>query len=140
MVDNYDAATITAVGKVIEAFETIERARGHLYSFHQLTGSADLVLDEAVDALEKAGRADWARRIGEELIGLNVVPDRWTFQLVEEYDDGFYATFRDFHRELLESLNDGRRHVPEQRMKDERRTRGRAGHEAGPPSTPPAGS
>ena len=31
-----------AVGRVTEALETIERARGHLYSFHQLTGRADL--------------------------------------------------------------------------------------------------
>ncbi|WP_329045504.1 hypothetical protein OG738_28685 [Amycolatopsis sp. NBC_01488] len=140
MVDNYDAATVSAVGKVTEALETIERARGHLYSFHQLTGSADLALGEAVDALEKAGHADWARRISEELIGLNVVPDRWTFQLVEEYDDGYYKAGRDLERALLESLTGGRRHLHEQQMKDDRRTRGRPGHEAGAPSTPPAGS
>lgn len=40
-----------AVGRVTEALETIERARGHLYSFHQLTGRADLQLDEAVARL-----------------------------------------------------------------------------------------
>lgn len=140
MVDNYDTATVEAVGKVTEALETIERARGHLYSFHQLTGSADLALGEAVEKLEKAGHGDWARRITEELIGLNVLPDRWTFQVVEEYDDGYYKTCRDFERTLLESLTDGRRHLHEQQMKDDRRTHGRPGHEAGAPSTPPAGS
>ncbi len=140
MVDDYDAATVSAVGKVTEALETIERARGHLYSFHQLTGSADLALGEAVDALEKAGHAEWAQRISEELIGLNVVPDRWTFQLVEEYDDGYYKASRDLERSLLASLTGGRRHLHEQRMKDDRRTHGRPGHEAGAPSTPPAGA
>ncbi|MGW5715387.1 hypothetical protein ACWEVP_04420 [Amycolatopsis sp. NPDC003865] len=140
MVDNYDAATVEAVGKVTEALETIERARGHLYSFHQLTGSADLALGEAVEKLEKAGHAEWARRLNEELIGLNVLPDRWTFQVVEEYDDGYYKACRDFERSLLESLTNGRRHLHEQQMKDDRRTHGRPGHEAGAPSAPPAGS
>jgi len=138
MVENPDAATVEAVGKVTEALETIERARGHLYSFHQLTGSADLALGDAVKQLEKAGHEDWARRISEELIGLNVLPDRWTFQIVEEYDDGYYKACRDLERSLLESLTGGRRHLHEQQMKDDRRTHGRPGHEAGSPSTPPA--
>ena len=43
--------TAEAAGKVSEALEYVERARGHLYSFHQLIGHADLVLGEAVDAL-----------------------------------------------------------------------------------------
>jgi hypothetical protein len=37
-------AVVRAVGKLTEALETIERARGHLYSFHQLTADADLQL------------------------------------------------------------------------------------------------
>ena len=42
--DGIAEATVEAVGKLTEALETTERARGHLYSFHQLTGSADLAL------------------------------------------------------------------------------------------------
>lgn len=140
MAEKPDTATVEAVGKVTEALETIERARGHLYSFHQLTGSADLALGDAMKLLDQAGHAEWARRIGEELIGLNVVPDRWTFQLVEEYDDGYYRTCRAYERDLLTTLTGGRRHLFEQQMKADRRTPGRAGHEAGPPSTPPPGS
>jgi hypothetical protein len=140
MVENYDAATVEAVGKVTEALETIERARGHLYAFHQLTGSADLALGEAVEQLGKAGHEDWARRISEELVGLNVLPGRWTFQVVEEYDDGYYKTGRDLGRELLADLTDGRRHLHEQRMKADRRTPGRPGHEQGSPSAPPSGA
>jgi hypothetical protein len=139
MVEKPDAATVEAVGKVTEALETIERARGHLYSFHQLTGSADLALGEAAEQLEKAGHEEWARRISEELIGRNVLPDRWTFQVVEEYDDGYYHDHRALERALLESLTGGRRHLHEQQMKDERRTHGRPGHEAGGPSTPSPG-
>ena len=46
--DGVDDATVEALGKLSEALETCERARGHLYSFHQLTGSADIELGEAV--------------------------------------------------------------------------------------------
>jgi hypothetical protein len=44
-----DAATVEAVGKLTEALETTEIARGHLYAFHQLTGSADFKVEEAID-------------------------------------------------------------------------------------------
>jgi len=69
-------ATVQALGKVSEALETVERARGHLYSFHQLSGSADLSLDEAVESLQEAGHHGWAERIQRELIGRNVVEGR----------------------------------------------------------------
>src|SRR5690349_15895986 len=47
--------TIEGVGKLSEAFEYIERAKGHLYSFHQLMGRADFLVEEAADILRKAG-------------------------------------------------------------------------------------
>ena len=53
-----DDAIVEATGKLSEALEWVERARGHLYEFHQLMGHADLLLDEAVEALEAAGLAD----------------------------------------------------------------------------------
>ena len=47
--DAMDDATVEAVGAVSEALECVERARGELYSFHQLMGHADLLLGEACD-------------------------------------------------------------------------------------------
>ena len=35
-----DDATVEATGKLSEALEWVERARGHLYEFHQLMGRA----------------------------------------------------------------------------------------------------
>ena len=102
--DGVDEATVEAVGKLTEALETTERARGHLYSFHQLTGSADLALGEAVDALRDAGHTDLADRIATELVGRNVIADRWTFQIVEDYDDGYWSLFRDLEREARQTL------------------------------------
>ncbi len=50
-----DPATVEALGKISEALETVERARGHLYSFHQLSGSADAQLQDGVRLLRAAG-------------------------------------------------------------------------------------
>ncbi|MEV6349417.1 hypothetical protein [Actinoplanes sp. NPDC051851] len=130
--EHVDDVTVQALGKLSEALETVERARGHLYEMHQLTGMADFALDDAVSLFMQAGRPEVAERIQRELIGRNVLPGRWTFQLVEEYDDGYYAEFRQVERETREALAMGRRHLAEAALKERRRTRGRAGHEASP--------
>src|SRR4051812_16280634 len=124
--------TVEALGKLSEALETTERARGHLYAMHQLTGGADLALDEAVRLFREAGHDELAGRIEEELVGRNVIEGRWTFQLVEEYDAGYYARFTALERAAHEELAGGRRHLHEAELKQRRRTRGRRGHEATP--------
>jgi hypothetical protein len=129
-----DSGTVAAVGKLTEALETVERARGHLFTFHQLTGSADLELEEAVGGLRDAGHHELADRIEEELIGRNVLPGRWTFQIIEEYDDGYYRVFHEVERLTREQLVDGRRHLYEAEMKEARRTHGKPGHAARPES------
>ncbi|MCU1572793.1 MAG: hypothetical protein JWO93_875, partial [Micrococcaceae bacterium] len=48
-------ATVKALGKLSEALEVVEHARGYLYGFHRLTGTADLALGEAVELLRDAG-------------------------------------------------------------------------------------
>ncbi|WP_277212180.1 hypothetical protein [Isoptericola croceus] len=125
-------ATVEALGMLSEALETVERARGQLYTFHQLTGEADLALGDAVDKLREAGHDDVARRISEDLVGRNVLPGRWTFQIVEDYDDGYWQVFRDHERRAREELAGGVRHLAEARMKQDRRTDGRPGHEVSP--------
>jgi hypothetical protein len=124
--------TVDALGTMSEALEALEVARGHLYEFHRLSGRADIQLGEALDALEEAGHTDLAGRIREDLWGRNVIAGRWTFQVVEEYDDGYWSRFRHWERTAREELAQGRRHLLEARMKEDERTRGRAGHEARP--------
>ena len=96
--EGVDDATVEALGKLSEALEAVEDARGHLYAFHRLTGTADLTLGEAVDQLREAGPRDSRTGLQHELVGRNVLEGRWTFQVVEEYDDGYYATFRSSSR------------------------------------------
>ena len=123
--------TVEGVGKLSEAFEYIERAKGHLYSFHQLMGRADFLVEEAADLLREAGHRDFAERLARDLVGRNVLDGRWTFQVVEEFDDVYYEFFRDIERESRE-LTGGVRHLHEARMKEQRRSRGLDAHRADP--------
>ncbi|MGU3291238.1 hypothetical protein [Williamsia sp. M5A3_1d] len=125
-------ATVQAAGKVTEALEWVERVRGHLYEAHQMSGHADLLFGEAADMLAEAGHDDLAADMRREIVGRNTFPGRWTFQLVEEFDDGYYSAVKDFERRTRDELLDGRRHVMESEMKESRRTHGRPGHEARP--------
>lgn len=127
-----DDATVEALGKLSEALEVVEDARGHLYGFHRLSGMADLTLGEAVDLFRDAGHDELADRLEAELVGRNVVQGRWTFQIVEEYDDDYYATFKRLEAGARDDLVGGRRHLFEAEMKEDRRSHGRRHHEAVP--------
>jgi hypothetical protein len=136
-----DAATVEALGTLSEAVEWIERARGALYDFHQLTGHADMLLGDAADELERAGHEAWAAEIRTELVGRNVLEGRWTFQVVDEYDETYWEPVREVRRRAESVLAGGRRHLHEAAMKQQRRTHGRRHHEAEPHDRPesPAG-
>ncbi|HYP95970.1 MAG TPA: hypothetical protein VER34_23260 [Mycobacterium sp.] len=130
--DAMDDATVEAVGAVSEALECVERARGELYSFHQLMGHADLLLGEACDRLRAAGHDAVAERLETEVIGRNVVHGRWTFQIVEDFDDNYWSVFREHERRVRDELQRGVRHVFEAEMKERRRSHGKPGHERRP--------
>ncbi|MEU4639260.1 hypothetical protein [Micromonospora sp. NPDC023814] len=127
-----DDLTIEALGELSKALETVHRVRGHLYSAHQLIGGADLTLDRVIELLRQAGHDEVANRVEHELLGRNLLPGRWTFQIVEEFDDGYYAAFQEIERDAREKLAGGRRHIYEAEMKQRRRTHGMPGHEATP--------
>lgn len=127
--------TVAAVGKFGEALEWIERARGHLYDFHQMMGHADALIGESADELREAGHRAQAQRIEAELVGRNALEGRWSFQIVEEYDAIYWSTVRAFADELRKQLVGGRNHVFESEMKERRRTHGARFHEQRPDDT-----
>jgi hypothetical protein len=125
---------VEAVGKISEAFEWIERARGRLYDFHHLIGRADFLMEEGAALLERCGAGDLAAHVRREVIGRNVLDGRWTFQIVEEFNDLYYRPVATTEAEIRERLMGGRRHVYEAELKEARRTDGVAGHESRPPA------
>jgi hypothetical protein len=137
--DGVTDATVEALGRLSEALEAVEIARGRLYAFHRMSGTADRTLGEAVDLFRKAGHDELADRIQTELFGRNLLHGRWSFQIVEEYDETYWSTFRELEREAREQLIGGRRHVYEAEMKERERTRGHPDHTAVPDDTGPQG-
>ena len=133
-----DDATVEATGTLSEALEWVARARGHLYEFHQLMGRADLTFGEAADQLAAAGHAALADLVNREVVGRNVLHGRWTFQVVEEFDDGYYGPVAAVEAQVRDDLVAGRRHVYEAELKDARRTAGLGHHERRPSEGPNA--
>jgi hypothetical protein len=127
-----DDATVAAVGKLSEAYEYVLRARGELYAFHQHMGHADLTIGEALDGLTEAGHGDLADELRRDLVGQNVLVGRWTFQVVEEFDDGYFAKVTAAERQVRDALMAGRRHVFESELKDDEITPGVPGEERRP--------
>ena len=116
--DGLDDAAVTALGKLSEALEVVEHARGMLYAFHRLTGRADATLQRAVALLREAGLDSQADVVEECVVGRNVLPGMWTFQLVEAYDDCYLSVFREVVDRVREEAGDPERHRYEAEMKE----------------------
>jgi hypothetical protein len=130
--DGVSDETVEALGKLSEALEAVEEARGHLYAFHRRCGTADLMLGDAVDLLREAGHGELADRLADDLVGRNIIEGRWSFQVVEDYDATYYAAFKEHEQAARDELVGGRKHLFEAEMKEDRRTHGRRHHEARP--------
>ncbi len=126
--------TVVALGKLSEALEWLERARGRLYDFHQMVGHLDFQMGDAVDLLREAGHADAAERVDREVVGRNVLDGRWTFQIIEEFDVLFYQPIRAVEQALRDKLVGGIRLLHEAELKERRRSGGVPGHEHRPPA------
>ena len=101
-------------------------------------GRADLTFGEAADQLAAAGHAALADLVNREVVGRNVLHGRWTFQVVEEFDDGYYGPVAAVEAQVRDDLVAGRRHVYEAELKDARRTAGLGHHERRPSEGPNA--
>jgi hypothetical protein len=124
--------TVEALGKLSAALDHVEVARGHLYNFHKLMGSGERTLEEATSLLRGAGHDTLADDLDREVLGRNPLPGMWSFQMVEAFDDGYYAAVKGLQQRAEAELVEGRRHVFEAEMKALRRTPGETGHEAEP--------
>lgn len=109
-------ATVAGLGKLSEALETIEYARGQLYEFHRRSGTADRLLQEACEELAAAGHKDLVEELDRELVGRNVLPGMWTFQIIEAYEQQYWSVFRELEERARTSLG-APRHLYEAEMK-----------------------
>ncbi|MGW7582745.1 hypothetical protein ACWGKU_28830 [Kitasatospora sp. NPDC054768] len=119
------AATVKALGMLSKALEYTERACGHLYTVHHMTGGADRMPAEAVRMLRQAGHEEQAGLVERELLGRDVIPGMWTYQLIEAYDQTYYQVFTAVEEQVRQDLAAGRRHLAEAEMQRAARSRRR---------------
>lgn len=115
--DGVDDATVEALGSLSEALEVVENARGLLYEFHRLSGMADITAQKAVAQLRDAGHSELADEIDEVLIGRDVIPGMWTFQIVDHYDEQYWQVFRGVEEHARGRAGGLPKHVYEAEMK-----------------------
>ena len=108
--------------------EHVGRARGRLLDFHHEIGDAFDHFESARERLREAGHDDLADELRDRHLPAGVVGDRWTFELVTEFDEGFYAEITGFESDVREEVADGEIHVAEQELQAE--WRGRAAADA----------
>jgi hypothetical protein len=60
----------------------------------------DNQLDEVVDAPRLGGHDQLAEELRQDLVGIDVLDGQWTFQAVEEFDDGLYARWRSWEQRV----------------------------------------
>jgi hypothetical protein len=108
---------VAALGKLSEALEVVEEARGLLYTFHRRSGTADRILQEAIQAFYDAGEPETARQVADLLVGRDVIPGLWTFQIVEGYDSQYWQPFRAVEATVREQHGEGTAHIYEAEMK-----------------------
>ena len=108
---------VAALGKLSEALEVVEEARGLLYTFHRRSGTADRTLQEAIQALHDAGEHQTAQQVADVLIGRDVIPGHWTFQIVEQYDAQYWQPFRAVEADVRQRFAGGAAHIYEAEMK-----------------------
>lgn len=124
--DGMSDDVVAALGKLSEALEAVEHARGLLYGFHRLCGTADLTLQEAVEKFRKAGLDDLAEEIEQCLVGRDILDGRWSFQVVEAYDSQYWSVFRDVEQDVRKRMG-AEAHILEAEMKHAEQHEARTG-------------
>lgn len=103
-----------AIHEVEVGVEWLLRAYGHLLAFHHAVGHGMDHLDEAQGKLWAAGHENLADRIRDDILPRGVTADdRWTYSVVEEFQEAFLDPVTSFEDDARMAVTGGRRHVAE---------------------------
>ncbi len=115
-----------ALHQVELGLEWLHRAHGHLVEFHHNTGHAMDHLADAETMLRECGYDDLADALRDQYLPRGVIDeDRWSYDVVECFQEGFLAEIKDFETETREAVADGQRHVAERTQEWEWKQRAR---------------
>ncbi|ELY94267.1 hypothetical protein C482_18202 [Natrialba chahannaoensis JCM 10990] len=111
---------LAALHEVELGLEWIQRAQGYLLEFHHATGHGIDHIDEAETHLRTAGHDDLAAAIRRDLLPHGVVDDdRWSYDVLEDFQATLLAETVALERRVRDELADGERHVAERRQERE---------------------
>lgn len=103
-----------ALHELTLGMEWIHRAHGHLLAFHHSTGHGMDHLAEAETLFREAGHVELADTIRDEYLPRGVIDgDRWSYDVVEDFEDGVFRDLQAFETAVRAEVADGKRHVAE---------------------------
>jgi hypothetical protein len=108
--------------------EHVRRGYGALVTFHHQIGRGMDRFDDARARLREAGHDALADRLRDEVLPAGAVGDRWSYELVADFREGFLADATAIEGDAREALAGGGHHLTERRQ--QRRWRERATGEA----------
>lgn len=116
-----------ALHRVELGVEWLHRAHGDLVEFHHETGHAMDHFAEAEEFLRDSGHDGLADALRDRYLPRGVIDEeRWSYDVLECFQDGFLAELTAFEKRARDDIADGRRHVSERTQ--ERAWKGRAEH------------
>lgn len=127
MSDTTDASDLTEAE--IEALhhlqlgkENVHKAHGHLIEFHHKIGRSMDHFDEAASLLAASGSEEAADDL-RAVMDLGVVPGRWSWWVVDQFEDHFLETVLGAEREVRATVGgeSSRRHLAEREMERDAR-------------------
>lgn len=111
---------IDALHEIDLGIEHLHRVHGHLVAFHHATGRGMDHLAVAEARLREAGHDDLANAIRDDFLPRGVIESthpedqgRWSYDILETYQDAFLHDIVAFGERASDDLADGRRHVKE---------------------------
>ncbi|MFC6716575.1 hypothetical protein ACFQGT_19055 [Natrialbaceae archaeon GCM10025810] len=119
---------LEALHEVELGLEWLQRAQGSLIEFHHATGHGMDHLRRAESILRATGHADLANVIRDDLLPCGVVDgDRWSYDVLESYQETLLTEAGALERRARRELSDGQRHVRERLQEREWKGRSRRG-------------
>lgn len=122
-IDDLSQAEQDALHEFQIATEYLHRAYGDLLKCHHQTGHAMDRLQDACEKLEEAGVDAAAEELAHTHLPAGAIEEKWTYQIVEEYRDGFLDDLLEFEAEVRSELADGERHITEAKRRERLRER-----------------
>ncbi|MCU4752063.1 hypothetical protein OB919_08705 [Halobacteria archaeon AArc-curdl1] len=109
------------------AIEHLYRGYGTLLECHHEVGRAMDRMATAETLLRDAGHESWADDLRDEHLPAGAIGNRWTYEVVDEFSEGFLADVTAFETDVREELADGVHHISEREQQREWRERAAGG-------------